>query len=141
MLRCLFRLLFALLFIFSSASVLFADAPKTPPSPPPFETPANEVTPEPISYQAAFVKMILTLVGLIVLILLSVWMLRRIARGRLKQHNYGRGIKILERRPLSAKSILYLLDVNGKKILIAESQLEVRPIATVDDFTNISQED
>ena len=141
MLRYLFRLFFVLLLICCAPPVEAADAPALPPAAPIFESSPEESPPEPISYQAAFVKMILTLVALIFLIFLSVWMLRRIARGRLKQHNYGRGIKILERRPLSAKSLLYLIEVNGKKIVIAESQLEVRPIATVDDFTSLPQED
>ena len=84
------------------------------------------------SYKEAFVKMMLTLVGLIVLIVLSVWILRRVSHGRMKQMNYGRSVKIIERRPLSAKSILYLIEVSGKKVLIAESQLEVRRITSVD---------
>lgn len=82
----------------------------------------------PVSYKGAFFKMMITLLGLIVLIVISVWMLRRISHGRMKQLNAGRAIKILERRPLSAKSALYLIDIEGKKVVVSESQLEVRPI-------------
>lgn len=88
----------------------------------------------PVSYKQAFTKMMLTLFGLIVLIVLSVWMLRRISHGRMKQMNFGRTIKVLERRPLSAKSILYLVEISGKKVVIAESQLEVRKITTIDSL-------
>ena len=84
------------------------------------------------SYREAFTKMMLTLLGLIVLIVATVWVLRRVSHGRMKQMNYGRSIKIIERRPLSAKSILYLIEVDGKKVVIAESQLEVRAITTAD---------
>jgi flagellar biogenesis protein FliO len=47
--------------------------------------------------------------------------------------NSGRSIKILERRPLSAKSILYIIEVEGKKILVSESQFEVRTLSPVDE--------
>lgn len=86
----------------------------------------------PVSYKGAFIKMMLTLLALIALVVISVWMLRRISHGRIKQMNYGKEIKILERRPLSAKSILYLVEIGGKKVVIAESQLEVRSITTAD---------
>ncbi len=86
----------------------------------------------PVSYKGAFVKMMVTLLGLIVLIVISVWMLRRISHGKMKQMNYGRTIKILERRPLSAKSVLYLVEVGGKKVVVAESQLEIRTVTTAD---------
>lgn len=96
-----------------------------------FETEANQA----VNFKGAFTKMMLTLLGLILLIVISVWMLRRISHGRLKQMNYGRSIKILERRPLSAKSVLYLVEISGKKVVIAESQLEVRKIIAVDHLT------
>lgn len=86
----------------------------------------------PANYKGAFVKMMLTLLALVVLIVISVWLLRRISHGRIKQMNYGRSIKVLERRPLSAKSVLYLVEISGKKVVVAESQLEVRAITTAD---------
>ena len=89
----------------------------------------------PVTYKGAFTKMILTLLGLIVLIVVSVWILRRISHGRLKQMNYGRAIKVLERRPLSSKTALYLVEISGKKVVIAESQIEVRTITTADHLT------
>lgn len=88
----------------------------------------------PVSYKGAFVKMMLTLLGLVALIVLSVWMLRRVSHSRIKQMNTGRSIKILERRPLSAKSALYLIDIDGKKVVVSESQLEVRPITGGEHF-------
>lgn len=108
---------------------------------------AHQIAPEeslssevPISYKGAFAKMMLTLLGLIFLIVLSVWFLRRIAQGRFHQMNQGRAIKILERRPLSAKSVLYVVEINEKKVVIAESQLEVRTITTVNEM-GLTEED
>lgn len=88
----------------------------------------------PLSYKGAFVKMMLTLFGLLALIVFTVWMLRRVSHGRMKQMNSGRSIKILERRPLSAKSILYLVEIGGKQVVVAESQIEVRAITTMDQL-------
>lgn len=94
----------------------------------------NDVNAVPISYKGAFTKMMVTLLALVVLIVISVWMLRRISQGRFRQMNSGRSIKVLERRPLSPKSALYIVEVGNKKVVIAESQLEVRAITVIDDL-------
>jgi len=86
----------------------------------------------PVSYKGAFLRMMLTLLGLLALIVVSVWMLRRVSQGKMKQMNSGRSIKVIERRPLSAKSILYLVEIDGKRVVVAESHLEVRTIANLD---------
>lgn len=103
----------------------------------------TEAMPEnmPISYKGAFAKMMLSLLVLIVLVVMSVWLLRRIAQGRFHQLNSGRAIKILERRPLSGKSILYVVQIGHKKVVIAESQLEVRAITTIDEIHHGEDQD
>ncbi len=100
------------------------------------ELPAETPSPEemPVTYKGAFAKMMLTLLALILLIVISVWMLRRIGQGRFRQLSQGRQIKVLERRPLSAKTVLYVVEVGQKKVLVAESQLEVRSIASIDEI-------
>ncbi|MDJ0651429.1 MAG: flagellar biosynthetic protein FliO [Simkaniaceae bacterium] len=84
------------------------------------------------SYEAAFIKTIAFLIGLVALVILTIWMLRKMSYGRLRGINALKSIKILEKRPLSSKSILYLIEVGGKQVLIAESQLAVRTITTLD---------
>ena len=84
------------------------------------------------SYETAFIKTIVVLVGLLVLVILTVWMFKRISNGRVRSFNKLISVKILEKRPLSPKSMLYLIEVSGKQVLIAESQLEVRTVATLD---------
>jgi len=59
-------------------------------------------------------------------------MFKKISHGRLRNFNYLKSIKIIEKRPLSPKSMLYLIEVGGKQVLIAESQLEVRTVASLD---------
>ncbi|QVL56836.1 MAG: flagellar biosynthetic protein FliO [Simkaniaceae bacterium] len=92
----------------------------------------HEVQKATESYETAFIKTIVVLVGLLVLVILTVWMFRKISNGRLRGMNVLKSVKILEKRPLSPKSMLYLIEVGGKQVLIAESQLEVRNVATLD---------
>lgn len=83
------------------------------------------------TYEHALGKMLLTLLGLIVLIFLTIWMLRRLSGSKTNGAS-SRSIKILERRPISQKSVLYLIEVDGKQVMISESQLEVRTITTLE---------
>jgi flagellar biogenesis protein FliO len=98
-------------------------------SPPPAHWPQTEehstAAAATESYEYAFLKMLATLGILLILLLISFWMFRRLARGRLRQMNQGKSVKILERRALSPKSILYVVDFCGKRVLIAESQYEI----------------
>ena len=84
------------------------------------------------SYEGAFFKTILVLVGLLILVVLTIWMFKKISNGRFRNFNYLKAIKVIEKRPLSPKSMLYLVEVAGKQILISESQLEVRTLSTLD---------
>ena len=84
------------------------------------------------SVETAFIKTIVVLVGLLILVVLTVWMFKKISHGRLRSFNYMKSIKILEKRPLSPKSMLYLIEIGGKQVLLAESQLQVKNVATLD---------
>ena len=83
------------------------------------------------SYEYAFFKMLATLAVLILLFVLSIWLFRRLSQARFGRLSSSKSIKIIERRSLSPKSILYLIEVSGKQILIAESQLEICKIDEV----------
>lgn len=90
----------------------------------PQDTPMPDLPPG--DYGIAFVKMFLTLIALIALFVGSVWFLRRIVRGRMNRSQGEQLINVLEKRMISQKSILYLVEVEGQKILLAESQNEIR---------------
>jgi flagellar protein FliO/FliZ len=83
------------------------------------------------SYEGAFLKMFLTLLALVVGIVGTVWFLKRLSRGRIGGGS-GRSIVILEKKPLSPKTMLYVVEVEGKQALIAESQLEVKLIMPIE---------
>jgi len=75
---------------------------------------------------AAFAKMFLTLASLVVLLLLTYWFIRKFLQNRLQRGTLNSSIQILEKRMISTKTMLYLIRVDNKKILVAESHLEVQ---------------
>jgi flagellar biogenesis protein FliO len=81
------------------------------------------------SYENAFLKMFITLIILLVATFAIIWLLKRFSRTGFSQ-NYGKSIKILERKQLSPKTTLYIVEIEEKKTIIAESQLEVKQILT-----------
>ncbi len=136
---------FFLIFL-TLAAVHLQAASDTPPTPAQQEQPApitlphSEAAPAPLpssaemttSYESAFIRMIVTLVGLIALVFLTVWLLKRLGSGRLGKFASSRSIKILEKRALSPKSVLYLVEVGDKQVLVSESQFEVRSLAVLE---------
>lgn len=99
------------------------------------EDPAIQAT---TSYEFAFFKMIAMLVILLIVVCVSGWLLKRLAQGRLRQSNMNKSIKVVERRALSQKSMLYIIEYGGKQILIAESQLEIRKIDDLSKSPSLS---
>lgn len=83
------------------------------------------------SYEVAIVKMFLALLALVVGIIGTIWFLKRLSKGRMGVGS-GRSIVILEKKALSPKTTLYVVEIEGKQALIAESQMEVRRIMTVE---------
>lgn len=94
---------------------------------------AEEPVYTPPSYEAAFIKMICSLVGILLLVGVTVWMLKRLGRLRRGGAGSDKAIRILERHPLSQKSVLYLVEVGKQRVLLAESQLEVRRLAVFEE--------
>jgi flagellar protein FliO/FliZ len=68
-----------------------------------------------------FTYMMFLLGVLIATLLILTWITRRLLNTRMQQVNLTSMIKILERRPLSPKSTVYLLDVQGNGFVVAES--------------------
>jgi flagellar biogenesis protein FliO len=78
------------------------------------------------SYEGTLIKMVLTLAGLVTLVFLTIWVLKKVSHGRFGNFGSQKKISIVEKKPLSPKTLLYLIEVDGKKVLLSESQLEVR---------------
>lgn len=82
------------------------------------------------SYTASMIRMITALATLLIIVVAAAWAVKRFKGGGFSSISSNKRIKILERRPLSQKSVLYLVELEGKKILFAESQLEIRRLAS-----------
>ena len=65
--------------------------------------------------------MMATLGLIISLILIVAWFLKRMLNSRQEQANATSLIKVIERRSLSPKTAIYLLEIEGKSVLISES--------------------
>jgi flagellar biogenesis protein FliO len=100
--------------------------------------PTEEIPPLPSStqitesYEGSFIRVILSLIGLVVLVVVTFWILKRLGRGRFGKFSSDKLIHIIERRPLSPKSVLYLVQIENKRVLLSESQFEVRSHASFD---------
>lgn len=83
-------------------------------------------------YESTFIRTMVILLCILILVGLAVWMFRRLSHARIRTMNFHKSIKVIEKRPISPKSILYLIEIGGRQILIGESQLELREITTLD---------
>lgn len=144
-----FKKLFLLFCLFST--FIIHAAPKELPTPPPSPmeqalpaepTAQEQAAPPPAplpssiemtdSYEGAFVKMLVMLAGLIFLVVATFWILRRLGKGKFSMGS-GRAINVIEKRALSPKTMLYVIEVGNKKIMIAESQFEVRTLTSFEE--------
>ncbi len=126
------------------------EQPSSSESPAPSEQPlpsqSNQGVPAPLpsskemttSYEGAFVRMLVTLTGLVLLVFATFWILRRLGKGKFKVGS-GNGINILERRALSPKSMLYIVQIDNKKVLISESQVEVRALTSLEELEETNE--
>jgi flagellar biogenesis protein FliO len=79
-------------------------------------------------YSFALLKMFFSLLVVAALLGLTIWFIRRLMRYRFEKSGGVEAIKILEKKMISPKTMLYFVEIEGKKVLLAESQLEVRQV-------------
>ncbi len=120
-----------LIFIFQLLPpFLFADVPEA--------NLLQEVSFEDFDYGSEFIKMMGTLAFLLILIFVSIYVLKRLLRSRSTHLNKAHGIKILERRSLTQKSAIYLVDILGKGFIIGESANGIHLISAFPENVDIS---
>ena len=132
MIRGMIQVVYFLLFG-ADVPLIDPNAPTTPPVEP--LTPPSPIDMVP-GYEGAFLKMFLVLIALVVGIFFTVWILKKLSQGRWANGNNSRSIKIVEKRPLSQKTMLYIIDVDGQQSVIAESQLEVKHLMNLETFND-----
>ncbi len=127
------RLIFSVALVFSFSTFSFAEA--EPPLPEALEELIQEgLAHEPegsldfedepikeISYWKEFFRMMMILGIILGVVLVLAWFLRGFLNKRVKQVNESNIIKVVERRNLSQKSMLYLVQVYQKQFLIGDS--------------------
>jgi flagellar biogenesis protein FliO len=84
------------------------------------EEPPRNIVDEP-QFLSEFFYMLLMLGMLIGAMFLASWFLKRMANARFESLNSLSNIRIIEKRNLSHKTTLYLIESEGRSILIAES--------------------
>lgn len=114
-------------------ATLFANLPEQ--SEPAFEA-LHELSPGDLG--AAFGKMLLTLAALILLLVGSLWLLKKLMQHRLQKGTGEQTIQVLEKKMISPKTMLYVIEVEGKKVLLAESHLEVRKLQDIPKESTVS---
>jgi flagellar protein FliO/FliZ len=104
------------------------------------QLPSDEIPPLPSSeqmtkeYEGSFIRVLASIIGVILLVIATFWVLKKLGRGHFGKSGSSKTIQILERRPLSPKTVLFLVQIENKRILLSESQLEVRGLATVEEL-------
>lgn len=84
----------------------------------------------PTDIAATLVKMLISMAALAALLFATYWFLKKLIQNRLQKGVGEPAIAILEKRMVSSKTMLYLVEVEGKKILFAESHLDVKALGT-----------
>jgi flagellar biogenesis protein FliO len=72
-------------------------------------------------FTSELINMVTTLGLILALMIGVVWLLKRTVNARMINVNTSSAIQVLDKRMLSNKATVYLLDVNGKGILVGES--------------------
>lgn len=120
--------------------------PSPPPSPFPYEGQQNPQEGDPFFHQ--LLNMAFSLGTILVVILLVSYVLKRILNTRIQQLNTNSLIKIIERRSLTPKTAIYVLEINDQHIVIAESVNGVtllnphgiEKLSTASDFEKVLHE-
>ncbi len=80
---------------------------------------------------AEFLNMLIYLGALLAVMMLLMFILKKMLANKLDQTNRSSGIKVLEKRQLTPKTAIYILHVLGKEIAIAEGSHGVTKLGEI----------
>ncbi len=102
----------------------------------------EEEKPEPLPedhFFHEFLNMLGTLALLIAFMVFASWVLKRMLNQRVQQLNTSSHIKVVEKRALSNKASIYLIEIDGKTFLVGESMHNLSLIANFPNgLSNVS---
>lgn len=96
---------------------------------------------KPDRFTSELVNMLTTLGIFIGALIALSWVLKKLMSQRVEQVNQHSNIKIVERRTLSPKSNIYLLDILGKTLVIAETPAGITHLSTIDGTIDDQEEE
>lgn len=71
-------------------------------------------------------RLIFSFVTLLVALWLIVWVLKKLSKSKLGFFNHESNIKVVEKKSLSPKTNIYVVEFEGRKVLIAESNQHIK---------------
>jgi flagellar biogenesis protein FliO len=100
----------------------------------------KELTDSPVSYSTGLSKILWMTIAFLTLLVITIWAFKRMVKNRAYLAEQRSSIKILEKKMLSPKTMLYLVEVEKEKVLIAESHIEVKRLHEMTTKTKEIQE-
>lgn len=89
-------------------------------------------------FMEEMLNMFIVLAGIVGVMVLVSWVLKKVLNTKMLQINQTSGIKVIERRTISPKVQIYLLEIRGKGFVIAESPQGVHGLG---EFSITSEDD
>lgn len=74
----------------------------------------------------SFFRLALAFIGLLLALWVIIWLLRKLSGSKFGFFHNDSDLKIVEKKVLSPKTMLYVIDFNGQKLLISESSQHVK---------------
>lgn len=132
------KLALSLFFLLLISCLVPLSAQEAVPNPDPLSTDISNTIPrelqlENYSFAEEFMNMLSTLGVFLLALLALAWMLRRVRQTRTEQINQNSLIKVIERRILAPKGILYLVEVEGQRMIISESPSGIHYLTSLPD--------
>lgn len=92
---------------------------------------APEASGQSYNYFEEFVNMMITLAMLLGLAIITLMVVKKVMRSKLRHAQANVAIKILEKRALNPKASLYLVEILGKAVVISESPQGIQLITEI----------
>ena len=88
------------------------------------------------SFFGEFINMLITLVVLLIVVFFFFFFLKKLMKRGIKEKD-GKGIRILQQKAINPKASLYLLDICGKGVVIADSPQGIQKITEFPEGTDL----
>ncbi len=74
----------------------------------------------------SFLRLGLSFIALLAALWFVIWLLKKISGSKLGFFNHDSNIKMIERKSISPKTQLYVIEFEGQKMIVAESSVHVK---------------